>query len=34
MAEWWTFGILIFEMINGAPVFFNFDRLKMFEEYI
>ncbi len=29
--DWWTFGILIYQMLLGSPPFFNKDQQKMFE---
>ena len=32
--DWWSFGILIFEMIYGSPPFYNRDREKMFHDIL
>ena len=30
-ADWWSYGILIYEMLFGIPPFFNDNNEKMFE---
>eukprot|EP00658_Telonema_sp_P-2_P076409 TRINITY_DN6678_c0_g2_i6.p1 TRINITY_DN6678_c0_g2~~TRINITY_DN6678_c0_g2_i6.p1 ORF type:complete len:158 (-),score=22.77 TRINITY_DN6678_c0_g2_i6:261-734(-) len=31
MADWWSFGILIYEMLNGLPPFYDNNRTQMFK---
>ena len=30
-ADWWSFGVIVYEMLTGLPAFYHKDRAKMYE---